>query len=315
MATESHDTARCSQHGAAGAAPARGARTRRRGARTRRRAAPGPASAGATTHLRVRPGGPPMRRFSCGPHAALTAATDAGANVRRPQRHHHEDALIEGGRGRERSTAAGGGIERGAAAGPGSDRHARAGRGCESGAATGRPRGRRAGDRGAVRTRPAGLVAIGILLGALAVGAMSMLLSPEDPPPVRPIELDGPSAADRAEERRERLERRRRAERRERLERRRREARRRAAPRPGRGATGQAPPAAEAPAEPAPPAAAPPPQAPAPARPPAPQAPAPAPAPEPAPAPAPAPAPPPPPPADDDDGGDGDDDDDGGDDD
>jgi hypothetical protein len=210
-----------------------------------------------------------MREFSCAAHPGLTPTADAATKLAWLRRHDREDTLIRRGGDRE-------GLAR--------DRRRRPG-----------------GQRGAVRPRAAVLVAAGVLIGAVAVGAMSLLLRPEDPSPVQPIELEAPS---RADERRERLERRRTAERRERLERRRRAARRRAARRRGGGPTRQAPPAVEAPAEPAPPpAAAPPPASPTPEAP-TPEAPAPAqprePAPPPEPTPSPAPAPPP--------GGDDDDD-------
>jgi hypothetical protein len=158
--------------------------------------------------------------------------------------------------------------------------------------------------RGATGRRVAVLLAIGFAAGAAAVGAMTLLLAPADPPAVEPIELRQPAGPDRSDERRERLERRRRAERRERLERRRRAEQRerrsrRARREAGRGEGTPAPPppaTSPPPATPPPPAASPPPA--------------------PAPQPAPAPAPTPPPPADDDGGGDDDDGggDDGGDD-
>jgi hypothetical protein len=162
--------------------------------------------------------------------------------------------------------------------------------------------------RAAVRRRVALLLGAGFAAGAAAVGAMTLLLKPADPPAVEPIQLQNPAGGD---ERREQLERRRRAERRERLERRRRaerrerRARREARRRAARRAARQRPPAA---------APAPPPPEPAPAPAPAPQpgpAPAPSPAPQPAPAPSPAPQPAPapspaPPAGDDDDGGDDD---------
>src|SRR5687768_16148270 len=74
-----------------------------------------------------------------------------------------------------------------------------------------------------VRPYAAALVAAGVVGAALAIGAMTLLLSPQDPRPVSPIELGPPAASDRGDERRERQ---RRAERRERL---RRQAARRAA--------------------------------------------------------------------------------------
>ncbi|MGH2783067.1 MAG: hypothetical protein ACRDLA_17000, partial [Thermoleophilaceae bacterium] len=55
----------------------------------------------------------------------------------------------------------------------------------------------------------AGLVALGFVAGALAVGAMTLLLRPQAPPRVEPIELSLPAERDRAEERRDRAERRR----------------------------------------------------------------------------------------------------------
>ncbi|MGH2805033.1 MAG: hypothetical protein ACRDL4_18635, partial [Thermoleophilaceae bacterium] len=66
----------------------------------------------------------------------------------------------------------------------------------------------------------AGLVALGFVAGALAVGAMTLLLRPQAPPRVEPIELSLPAERDRAEERRDRVE-----ERRDRAERRRAERR------------------------------------------------------------------------------------------
>jgi hypothetical protein len=135
--------------------------------------------------------------------------------------------------------------------------------------------------RGLLRRRVVALLATGFVAGAAAVGAMTLLLRPANPPAVEPIEIRNPDGAD---ERRELIERRERAERRERVERRRRAERRerrarREARRRARRRAAQAPPATSAPAPEA------------------------APSPEPGPA-----APPPPAPTD------GDDDDDGGDD-
>src|SRR5918996_2573541 len=140
--------------------------------------------------------------------------------------------------------------------------------------------------RGAVRPYAAALVTAGVLGAAVAIGAMALLLSPQDPPPLEPIQLQQPAGPDRSDERRERLERRRRAERRERLAERR---RRQAARRDRDESRAPAPPSAS-PAPPTPPPAAPAPSQPAPS-PPHPQ---PSPRPSPPPAPAPAPAPPPP---------------------
>ena len=163
----------------------------------------------------------------------------------------------------------------------------------------------RTGQRGAVRPYVAALLAAGFVAAAGAVGAMTTLLSPHDPPRIDPIELHQPAAPDRSDERRERIERRKRADRRERLERRKRQARRRAARRDrDEGSTPVAPSPDPVPSTPAP--------APQPSPEPAPS---PSPPAEPAPAPVPAPPPPPPPPPpDDDDDDDGDDDDGGGDD-
>src|SRR5918996_453322 len=104
--------------------------------------------------------------------------------------------------------------------------------------------------RGAVRPYAAALVTAGVLGAAVAIGAMALLLSPQDPPPLEPIQLQQPAGPDRSDERRERLERRRRGG--------------------GGGAPGGAPPPArrgETPAPPTPPPAAPAPSHPAPSPP------------------------------------------------
>jgi hypothetical protein len=223
-----------------------------------------------------------MRGFSWNAHDPLTPPPHSGRRVAGTRRDEHEHPLTrQTARGRD---------------GP---------RTSERGPARGAPR-----ERGAVRPQLAALVAAGFLGAAAAVGAMTLLLSPNHPPPLKPIEVGQPAAPERSDERRERLEERRRSERRERLERRRRQARRRAARRDGGERHAPVSPGAgPAPSAPAP----------APAQP-APSQPAPAPAPRPAPAPAPAPSPPAPTPTpdddrDDDDGGDDDRGDDGGDDD
>jgi hypothetical protein len=159
-----------------------------------------------------------------------------------------------------------------------------------------------AGQRGQVPPRTAALLAAGFAIGALTIGVMSLTLSPDDPPPVKPIQVGGPDERDPSRERpgerrRDPAERRRQGDGRERRAR----PRRRPAPAPpqtGRAPSAPAdPPAAAAP--PGPPAASQP--APPPARP-APR-PRPRPAPPPQPQPPPAPAPPPPPAGDDDDDG------------
>src|SRR5687768_5801171 len=76
----------------------------------------------------------------------------------------------------------------------------------------------RTGERGVVRPHVAALVAAGFVVAAGAVGAMTRLLSPDGPRRVDPIELQQPAAPQRSDERRERIERRKRAARRERLE-------------------------------------------------------------------------------------------------
>ncbi len=46
------------------------------------------------------------------------------------------------------------------------------------------------GERGVLRPRAAVLVAIGLLAGVIAIAAMTLLLSPADPPEVRPVEVE-----------------------------------------------------------------------------------------------------------------------------
>jgi hypothetical protein len=138
--------------------------------------------------------------------------------------------------------------------------------------------------RGAVRPRTAALLAAALTGAVIAIGAMGMLLRPDAPPAVTPIEVRQPAERDRdgSTARREPARRQKRAER----------------PRRPEGRQNETPPVTS-PAPP--PAPAPPPNA----------APSPQPA-EPAPVPSTPPAPlPPPPPSDDDDddGGEGDDDD------
>jgi hypothetical protein len=57
------------------------------------------------------------------------------------------------------------------------------------------------GESGAVPPRTAALLAAGFAIGAVAVGLMSLTLSPADPPAVRPIKLKAPDRQDRSGER------------------------------------------------------------------------------------------------------------------
>jgi hypothetical protein len=149
------------------------------------------------------------------------------------------------------------------------------------------------GEVGALAPRTMALFAAGFVLGAVAIGAVGLVVTPVDPPAVRPIELQSPDRSDRsrdgADRRRDRPQRRRESGRGERV-------------RPGGSATPAQPPArGQTRVQPSPPAAAPQPRTTAPRSTPGPRRqsrPQPAPA---APAPAqPAPAPSPAPPADDD---------------
>ncbi len=148
------------------------------------------------------------------------------------------------------------------------------------------------GESGALAPRTMGLFAAGFVLGAVAIGAVGIVVTPPDPPSVRPVELRSPDQSDGggdgADRRRDRSERRRGSGRRE----------------PGRSRAPATPQArGQTNVRPTPPAATPRPRTTAPRPTPAPrpqQQPQPQPAP-PAPAPAqPAPTPPPAPPADDD---------------
>jgi hypothetical protein len=159
----------------------------------------------------------------------------------------------------------------------------------ENGLIEGVPRG----EVGALAPRTMGLFAAGFVLGAVAIGFVGIVVTPVDPPAVRPVELRSPDQSDRsrdgADRRRDRPQRRRGSGRRERA-------------RPRGSATPAQPRArGQARVQPIPPATAPRPGSTAPRSTPAPRRqPRPRPAPS-APAPAqPAPVPTPAPPADDD---------------
>jgi hypothetical protein len=57
---------------------------------------------------------------------------------------------------------------------------------------------RPAGESGQVRPRTAGLLAAGFAIGAITIGTMSLTLSPDAPPPVKPVQLGGPDERDRS---------------------------------------------------------------------------------------------------------------------
>lgn len=205
-----------------------------------------------------------MRGFSCGAHRRFTRPPHLSPHVGPLHSDEHENRLTEGGPG-------GGGRAR-------------------------------TGELGNVRPRTAALLVAGFAIGALTIGAMSLTLSPADPPAVDPIEVGSPDEHDRSGDRdpgRDSLDSPRRAERRARLARQQRRARRGGKPAPPVPQVEQQSPGPATPPAPAAPRPSPPPAGPSP---PATRG---EPQPRSPPQTLPQPQPLPPPPADDDDAGEG----------